>query len=507
MMHCFSKEMLNRFSFLSILIIVVFAINSCTKLDSTTLGGDLIPGSDRLATDTLMVPVTTTSFIENDTTIIDKTVQHVLGYLNDPMFGTTTAAMYFQMLPTIYPFSYPVGKDSLFLDSLVLSLSYNGAYGDTTASTTINAYRITDPNFKPARRYRVSESVQFSPADFLGSTTVKPTQLRRGYKLAFKGDSVFNQLRIRLSDALGTALLKESTTTGFLRNDSAFKAYLNGIALVADSTTSGSVLNYFLLNHPNSRLNLYYRYRKTDGTLDTTGTVFTFVPDTIRSASANKIHRNYNGSTAQPVLLSSSPNALAYLQTAPGTAVTVKAPGINTVSGKNYIIHRAELVVRQVYAGPLSIENAFVQPNLHLYTVGADGKNAPIPFDSSSYFLLSSFDFSRNVFLSNLNILYTGGEPSFFNDASGNKVAEYRMNITRYVQNISNGKTGLKDFKLAAPFIAEFKSSADLVYNVSAAFSFNPLSSINPISYGRLQVGGGSHPQYPMFVRIYYSKQ
>lgn len=150
MMSCSPKEMLNRFSFLSILIIVVFAFNSCTKLDSTTLGGDLIPGSDRLATDTLMVPVTTTSFIENDTTIIDKSVQHVLGYLNDPMFGTTTAAMYFQMLPTIYPFSYPVGKDSLFLDSLVLSLSYNGAYGDTTASTTINAYRITDPNFKPA---------------------------------------------------------------------------------------------------------------------------------------------------------------------------------------------------------------------------------------------------------------------------------------------------------------------------------------------------------------------
>ncbi|WP_407521431.1 DUF4270 family protein [Lacibacter sp. MH-610] len=501
MMHCFSKEMLNRFSFLSILIIVVFAINSCTKLDSTTLGGDLIPGSDRLATDTLMVPVTTTSFIENDTTIIDKTVQHVLGYVNDPMFGTTTAAMYFQMLPTIYPFSYPVGKDSLFLDSLVLSLSYNGAYGDTTASTTINAYRITDPNFKPARRYRVSESVQFSPADFLGSTTVKPTQIRRGYKLAFKGDSVFNQLRIRLDDALGTALLKESTTTGFLRNDSAFKAYLNGIALVADSTTSGSVLNYFLLNHPNSRLNLYYRYRKTDGTLDTTGTVFTFVPDTIRSASANKIHRNYNGSTAQPVLLSSSPNSLAYLQTAPGTAVTVKAPGINTVAGKNYIIHRAELVVRQVYAGPLSIENAFVQPNLHLYTVGADGKNAPIPFDSASYYIPSSFDFNRNVFAHNILETYTGGEPNFFNDASGNRVGEYRMNITRFIQNIANGKATLRDFRLAAPYFAQFRAPENFTFNVSSSVS------INPISYGRLQVGGGSHPQYPMFVRIYYSKQ
>lgn len=501
MMHCFSKEMLNRFSFLSILIIVVFALNSCTKLDSTTLGGDLIPGSDRLATDTLMVPVTTTSFIENDTTIIDKSVQHVLGYLNDPMFGTTTAAMYFQMLPTIYPFSYPVGKDSLFLDSLVLSLSYNGAYGDTTASTTINAYRITDPNFKPARRYRVSESVQFSPADFLGSTTVKPTQIRRGYKLAFKGDSVFNQLRIRLDDALGTALLKESTTTGFLRNDSAFKAYLNGIALVADSTTSGSVLNYFLLNHPNSRLNLYYRYRKTDGTLDTTGTVFTFVPDTIRSASANKIHRNYNGSTAQPVLLSSSPNSSAYLQTAPGTAVTVKAPGINMVSGKNYIIHRAELVVRQVYAGPLSIENAFVQPNLHLYTVGADGKNAPIPFDSASYYIPSSFDFNRNVFAHNILETYTGGEPNFFNDASGNRVGEYRMNITRFIQNIANGKATLRDFRLAAPYFAQFRAPENFTFNVSSSVS------INPISYGRLQVGGGSHPQYPMFVRIYYSKQ
>jgi hypothetical protein len=501
MMSFSRKEILSQISFFSFIISVALIINGCTKLDSTTLGGDFIPGSDRLATDTIMVPVSTTSFIETDTSIVDKNDQHVLGYINDPMFGTTTAAIFFQMLPTIYPFSYPVGKDSLFLDSLVLSLSYNGAYGDTSATTKINAYRITDPNFKPARRFRVNESVQFSTADFLGSTSVKPTQIRTGYKLAFKNDSVFNQLRIKLDDALGTALLKESTTTGFLRNDSAFKTYLNGIALVVDSTSSGSVLNYFLLNHPNSRLNLYYRYRKTDGTLDTTSTAFTFVPDTIRSSNANKIHRNYSGSVAEPVLISGSPSSLAYLQAAPGTAVTVKAPGINAVAGRNYIIHRAELVVRQIYTGPLSVENAFVQPNLHLYTIETDGKNAPIPFDSIGYFIPTSFDFLRNVFLYNIAEQYTGGEPNFFNDLAGNRVAEYRMNITRFVQNISNSKVSLRDFKLAAPYFALFKNPGGFNFNISSTIS------LNPISYGRVQVGGGSHAQYPMFVRIYYSKQ
>jgi Domain of unknown function (DUF4270) len=509
MMICSRKEMMSPFSVLSSIALFILFLSSCTKLDSTSLGGDFIPGSDKLITDTMTISVSTTSIIENDTTIIDKGALHALGYVNDPMFGSTTGSVYFQMLPALYPFSYPVKSDSLFLDSLVLSLDYNFSYGDTNALSKVSVYKINDVNFKPAKRYLVSEIPNFSVANFLGSQTFSSSQLRKGYKLNYKTDSVFNQLRIKLDDALGLSILKENTETGFFRNDTAFKAFLNGLVVVPDSLTSGNALHYFTLNSSNSRLNLYFRYRKRDGGLDTTFTSFPFVADTIRSASGNKIHRNYSGSTALPVLNSNSPSSLAYLQTAPGTGVNIKVPQLSSLIGKSYLIHRAELVVRQIYQGPVLLENQLVQPYLHLFTQAGDGKNTSIPFDSINYLTPSNFDFIRNVVQANIVLDYSGGIPSYFTDASGNRVAEYRHNITRYVQNLITGKTELRDFKLEAPYYANFKLSGGFSNNITGgvAASSQFLSPINPVAYGRLQAGGGSHPQYPMVVRIYYSKQ
>jgi hypothetical protein len=498
MMICSRKEMTRIVSLIGFTSFVILFLNSCTKLDSTSLGGDFIPGSDRLITDTTTVPVTTTSFIINDTNYIDKRENQVAGYINDPMFGTTTGSMFFQMLPPLYPFSYPVAKDSLFYDSAVLSIQYNFTYGDTNAITKLNLYKITDPSFNPKRRYGYNEGINFSPGDFLGTATFKAPDLRQGRKLAFKTDSVFNQLRIRLSDAFGQALLQEDNITGALRNDTAFKAFFNGFALVPDSTTSGNALHYFSLSNFNTRINLYYRHRKRDGGLDTVVANFINVPDTIRSAGANKLYRNYSGGSALPVLTSNTASSLAYVQAGPGTGVRIKAPGITNLIGRNYVVHRAELIVRQVYQGPLAVENTLVPPIVHLFTVGVDGKNATIPVDSSAYFAVQSFDFARNIFLSSIDVTAAGGIPSYTTDAGGNRVAEYRIPITRYVQNILNGKAVLRDFVLEAPYFASFGNTD---FNIS---SFDP---INPVAYGRLQAGGGSHPTYPMVVRIYYSKQ
>ena len=154
-MNFLSPDMRRRSLFLSVLLLTFFS--SCTKLERTSLGGDLIPGSDRLITDTMELPAQTTSFIESDTFSVGKNDQHTLGYINDPMFGTTTAAMYFQMLPLSYPFTYPVAKDSMFLDSCVLSLSFSGIHGDTNALSKVNVYKITDPTFKSSKLYRTGK--------------------------------------------------------------------------------------------------------------------------------------------------------------------------------------------------------------------------------------------------------------------------------------------------------------------------------------------------------------
>ncbi len=490
-MNFFSKDMRRRNLFLSVLIVAF--ISGCTKLERTGLGGDLIPGTDRLITDTMELPLETTSFIETDTTSIGKSDQLISGYINDPMFGTTTAAMYFQLLPISYPFSYPVSKDSMFLDSCVLSLAYTGTYGDTNAISKVNVYKITDPTFKSNILYRFNQSPSFFTGDFLGSEQFTAVKLRTGYKAAYKTDTIYNQLRIKLSDAFGRLLLDQDNVFGALQNDSIFKVFLNGFAVVTDSTTSGNSMNYFSMTGAETRLNLYYRYKKRDGTgNDTTVTRYNFVADTIRSANANKIYRNYTGSTAEPTITSGLPSSLVYIQTSPGTAVKIKIPALDTIRNKPYLIHRAEIVARQIYQGPLTIENTLLQPTLHLYAYTADGKVVPIPYDSSNYYGLS---YSTGPLTHTIESSYTGGVPSYFNDISGNLVAEYRMNITSYVQNLVNGKATVRDFKLAAPYLTTFSDG------VPAG------SNLNPLAFGRVKLGGGSHPQYKMFVRIYYSKQ
>lgn len=494
-MNFFSTDMRRRNLFLSVLLLAL--ISGCTKLERTNLGGDLIPGSDRLITDTMELPVETTSFIETDTSSIGKGDQHILGYINDPMFGTTTAAIYFQMLPLSYPFSYPVAKDSLFLDSCVLSLAFAGNYGDTNAISRVNVYKITDPTFKAGKLYRFTEAPAFLTSDFLGTEQYTAIKLRDGYKAAYKTDTIYNQLRIKLDNAFGRLLLDQDNVSSAFRNDSIFKAFLNGFALIPDSTTSGNSIKYFSMTGAETRLNLYYRYKKRDGTgNDTTVTRFNFVADTVRSANANKIYRNYTGSTAEPTITSGLPSSLAYIQAGPGTAVKIKVPTLDTIRNKPYLIHRAEIVARQIYQGPLAIENILLQPALHLFTYTADGKIASIPYDSANYYANSlTFDPLKNVTLYTISNNYTGGIPSYFSDASNNLVAEYRMNITSYVQNLVNGKASLRDFKLSAPYFAEFSNA------ISSS------TTINPLAFGRVKLGGGSHPQYKMFVRIYYSKQ
>ncbi|MBP6688257.1 MAG: DUF4270 family protein, partial [Lacibacter sp.] len=439
--------------------------------------------------------VSTTNYVEVDSTFIGKGDQHLLGYINDPMFGTTTASMYFQLLPTFYPFTYAVAKDSLFLDSCVLSFAFTGAYGDTSAVSKVSVYKITDPTFKSNKLYRLTEAPAFSIGDFLGTASFTVGDIRRPYRAAYKADSVINQLRIRLDNSFGRLLLDQNNISGAFQNDTVFKNFLNGFAVIADSVTSGNVINYFQLNGETTRLNLYYRQRNREGKDDTTVARFTFVNDTIRSANANKVHRNYAGSTAQPVLTSGSPSNLVYVQSGPGTAVRVSIPGLDTLTNRPYIIHRAELVAQQVYQGPLNIENMFLPPYLHMSSFSATGEVEPIPFDQQYYFTNSFSLNQRGDTVYTIDNDYTGGFTNFVRDASNNLVSEYRMNMTSYIQNLVNNKATRRDFKLSAPYIIQFTAK-----KASSTY-------LNPLAYGRVQLGGGSHSTQKMYVRIYYSKQ
>jgi hypothetical protein len=326
--------------------------------------------------------------INLDTNVIEKSESHATGYLNDPVFGFTIAATYLQPLAAAYPFKFPVSRDSLFVDSLVLSVAYAGMYGDTNATNTFSVYRIEDADFNGTKRYRLNEAPAVNLSTKLGQATVNHAQLSSGYRLLYKNDTVSRQLRIRLASDLAASLLSQD---GF-QTDSAFKSFLRGLALIPDSSNAGiGVLHYFQLNAPSTRLELYYRALKADGKTDTTAALFPFVAGLNRSANANKIHRNSSS------FLSGSGETEAYVMTAPGTSVAVQIKGLEDLIGKPYIIHRADLVATQIADNSVS-KDLFV-PETHLFAINDVGQQMPIPYDSVFYYNRISFDAGRNVFL------------------------------------------------------------------------------------------------------------
>ncbi|MFZ9719104.1 MAG: DUF4270 family protein [Chitinophagaceae bacterium] len=468
---------------LVILMFFVAGLNACTKLDATRIGTELIPGVDLLHTDTLLLPVETFTLLDGDTNYLFKTDEHVLGYLNDPLMGTTEAAVFMQPGITNAGFTFPNKRDSLFLDSAVLSISYVRTYGDTSLPIKLNVYRVTDPTFVASRLYKTFESPVYNTSNLIGSVVVTPSVFSKWQYLAYRNDSVRNQIRIPLSNAFAQELLNQDSS-GVFRSDSSFKTFLNGIAIVPDASAGGNSINYLSLNDPATRINLYYRVQK-NGLIDTTLSVFPF--NALISANANKITRNYSLGEAGAAI-NGSVSPFVYIQSVPGTMGQVRIPGLDTAS--NRIVHRAELVARQVFAGPLATEQIFRVPQLHAYAVTDSGRNQLLPFDSINY-AIPTFQGSLAY---NLNLAYLNGLPNFVTDASGNRVGEYRLTITRFVQNVLNGNSKNRSLRIAASYLASY---APNLYGVTP---------INPIAFGRVRLGGGSHPQYRMFVRIYYSK-
>ena len=162
-----------------------------------------------------------------------------------------------------------------------------------------------------------------------------------------------------------------------------------------------------------------------------------------------------------------------------------------SLKGKTYIVHRAEIVAEEEEGSGVS--STFTPPVTHLYSINDDGQQATIPYDSVFYFSRISFDITRNLYLNAISQSYIGGTPGFVT-VNNQKLAVYRYNITRYVQNVINGKTTPRVLKIAAPYYAEFAGT-----NISIA-------PLNAIAAGRVKLKGGNHPAKPMRLIVYYSK-
>lgn len=475
---------MKRINFWSISVFLFFfiALYSCTKIKSTDIGTDLLPIVDNVITFDTTLEVTTENGLVSDSSLpfllsvySGGTPNLVAGQIsNDVQFGKTNASMYFQLMPSGFPFNFEVA-DSLYLDSVVLCMSWNGfVYGDTNQLQKFNVYKL-DSTLRSDTSYKTNFTTSYS--GLLGSKTFKPSILNDSVPL-FK-QTLTNQLRIPLSKSFGEALLHPSSSaTNPLLTDSLFRVFSKGFAVIPDvGTTSANALMGFSMGDSNSYVKLYYRY-DTLAVKDTSSMVLKYA---VTTGFANNITRDYK-SSALASTLTAGVDSVVYIQTAPGTNCAVKIPALSVFKAKkgNVVIHRAELSMQQIPSIGQQ-DDIFTAPDL-LYVDYLDST-------AKMFYPFVTDGFLQGTYTPEL----LGGIKKLVIGPTGTNVASYKFNLSRYVQGIITRNLPNNPIYLSAPNYIKY----DQLYMLQQA---------NQLAKGRVKLGGGNNKSQKMSLRIIYSK-
>jgi len=251
-----------RFRSISLILLTLpVFFNACKDYES--IGLDLISNPLNLKSETIAITAYTQL---EDSLVVNGAVIHLLGLINDPVFGKTKAGIFTEALPrTLPPVLTKIHPDSLVIDSVVLSLAYVGYAGDTAVFQRLRVYEIDDiipldsiysnhfinpkrdievlnPEFRPFPKRRV----------FFGEDTI----------------GVSPHLRVRLDPEFGRKFVRdmdslETNNAGFSNYDQ-FRNYLKGLYITVDDTNESAAILYFNLASTFSKIQIFYRNQEKE---------------------------------------------------------------------------------------------------------------------------------------------------------------------------------------------------------------------------------------------------
>ena len=508
-----------KFALSGIGAVIIFG-SGCTKLDTTTLGNDLIPVVDNINTFADSINVLAYQGIFNDTTSLSIAEDRVLGRIdNDPAFGKTRASLYLQLKPVVFPYSITAAGDTLIgVDSVVLALKVKRSWGDSTTSQRITVHEIPDgvgglwdSVFAP--KYLTYQPIQDNAGELLlfnnqPFQTVDIRKLNDFVKINNQKDSVRGQIRLRLSASFADRIARQDnqavtrTALGFIGNaffnDSSYRLLFEGLAV---ESLAGDALLTINLTDPGTRLEIHFRKRRNN-IIDTVFTSLGFLPTStntaLPSAVANKIKRDHSGTPFFSTPPSKPKNEI-YLQTTPGTFAEVFIPRLDTYRDTNRIIHRAELRITQI-PGPNVLPDKALKPPSFLYLDLKDStpplKHKPIYFDLNPTAFYNPDNIPAGFYYPNVvEFGYFGGfARKTIEPFTGNEVSQYTFNITRYMQRLVSQRGFNYTFRVFAPYSFSYPQ-----------YNQRPFAYPNELANGRVVVGG-SNGNYKMQLKVIWSR-
>ena len=218
-------------------LIIGLIVVSCT--DPNTIGLEVQPTSDNIIiSDTSSFSWQNSQTASEDSLRTDEALNLVLGEISDPVFGFNQASFYTQIL--LSQNNNSLGENPI-IDSVILSYTYSGYYGDLEDFIDLEVSRIDETIYKDSIYY--SNSIIQSGIGVHGFV--------ESFALSDDGQNPY--LKIKLDDDFGQQILDLGDEN--LKDNETFLQEFQGIAILAYSTNTMLYLNP---EGSNSYLKVYY---------------------------------------------------------------------------------------------------------------------------------------------------------------------------------------------------------------------------------------------------------
>lgn len=382
---------------------MIIMLWSCNE-NPSKVGFDLLPSGDLLLVrkDSTVTVANIQAFTQTDgNQRTDEPGFNLLGTLNDPVFGKTTADFAIQFRID----SFPERQNVIEVDSLVLYLLYNELYGDTLTPQKLKVYELGSDLSLNSKYYQDVDLKGMSKSEVLADMDYIPRYKDSLNTAKSKIDTVLQTLRIHLDKSLATKLLAADSLT--LSSNDAFINYFKGLYVEAGDLNSGGAIMRIKTVAAGSRLALYYRTEK-----DTLKNLYKINSNAARVSRF--VHDYSNTDFAANLDKTDNQDSLLYLQTTGGLRTKILIPNLGTwKDSTNFAINKAEIIFTVDHF--VSDTAHYLPPEQLVFSaIGVDSLGQEIKY------LPKDFDFSQ----------------IYYNGIYDSTTTTYRFNIANHMQQV-----------------------------------------------------------------------
>lgn len=386
-----------KYRFLSLLIAVACLFVACVDEDSE-LGLDIVESADRVSGDVFRGTNIEAYTLRDKDLTTSGFRTGVLGSYVDPVFGTTTTAIYSQLSFPNMPLNYRT--DNYVLDSAVLTLAYSGQFSRQDENKIRFVISELGESLHPDTVYHANDAKTVINVLYDNTQSVSKEILRSQTTDSTQGLS----LRFVLDKELISRLVRDYT------DNAEFQQLFKGVKIEAfpvDMSNGGAILYLDFLS-PLSHLTLYFKgkeVRKSDRMIfESKGARFIHVDNQFEKVPLNAFQGNDEAKI--------DGSQKIYIGTLGTTQVRLKLSNLDSLQTRP--INRATLIL-PVSEDLIATSEPPKKLGVFYYQHQAGGDSVLLPVSDA---VVSSQHYGGRY------------------DAVKK---EYRIRITRYLQNYLNG--------------------------------------------------------------------